>query len=135
MKILKPILNGIFYIFVILLVLLAYGSIKNNFYRVVVIEGNSMSPTMVFGDLLVIVQPQENMPASTIITMSVNGSLVTHRLLGYEENGFPITKGDANQSTDNFRANQVVIIGKYLMHIPYLGYPLFWMNNLIHKAI
>ena len=135
MKFLKKVSTGFMYLLLIFLVVLAYGSIDNKFYRVIVIEGNSMSPTMRFGDLMVMVEPRENMPANTIITMSVDGSLVTHRLLGYEEDGFPITKGDANQTDDNFRANQVYIVGKYLVHIPYLGYPLLWISSLAHKII
>lgn len=135
MKFIKKISTSLLYLLIVFLVLLAYGSINNKFYRVIVIEGNSMSPTMRFGDLMVMVEPRENMPANTIITMSVDGSLVTHRLLGYEEDGFPITKGDANQTDDNFRANQVYIVGKYLVHIPYLGYPLLWISSLAHKII
>ena len=135
MKFIIKISTSLLYLLIVFLVLLAYGSINNKFYRVIVIEGNSMSPTMRFGDLMVMVEPRENMPANTIITMSVDGSLVTHRLLGYEEDGFPITKGDANQTDDNFRANQVYIVGKYLVHIPYLGYPLLWISSLAHKII
>lgn len=135
MKFLKKVSTGFMYLLLIFLVVLAYGSIDNKFYRVIVIEGNSMSPTMKFGDLMVMVEPKENMPANTIITMSVDGSLVTHRLLGYEADGFPITKGDANQTDDNFRANQVYIVGKYLVHIPYLGYPLLWISSLAHKIV
>jgi signal peptidase len=135
MKILKHIFDAIFYIFIIFLVLLAYGSINNNFYRVVAIEGNSMAPTMHFGDLMVIVEPEKNMPPNTIITMAVDGSLVTHRLLGYEEDGFPITKGDNNEIEDNYHGHDVQIVGKYLLHIPYVGYPLMWLSSLAHGNV
>lgn len=134
MKLLKKVPSALAGLLVVLLVLLAYGTLPNRFYRVVAIEGNSMSPTLRFGDLVVITPPPKTMaeiPPNSVVVMSVNGSLVTHRLIGFDTGGRPITKGDANQVTDNFAGQNLAIVGIEQMRIPYIGYALFWVRSLV----
>jgi signal peptidase I len=116
---------------VIILILLAYGSINNRFYRVVTIDGNSMSPTFWFGDVIIITKPPSIIPIGSIIMMNVDGKLVTHRLIGYE-NGRPITKGDANPTNDNFTSKNIQIVGIYFFHIPRLGYISIFSQQFIN---
>jgi signal peptidase I len=131
MKILRKVLSLFATFLVILFIFLAYGSINNRFYRVITVEGNSMSPTLWFGDLILVTPPPENIPVNTIVLMTVNGAFVTHRIIGYEENGRPITKGDANQSNDNFSGKSLRIMGVFQMRLPGLGYPLIYFNSLV----
>lgn len=131
MKILRQVLSAISIFLVIILILLAYGSINNRFYRVVTVEGNSMSPTLWFGDLIVVTPPSENIPINTIVLMSVNGAFVTHRLIEFDANNQPITKGDANQEADNFKGKSLRIVGIFRLRLPGLGYPLLYLKSLI----
>ena len=46
---------------------------------------------------------------NTIVTMRIAGSLVTHRLIGYDANHRPITQGDANDSPDAWENSDLQI--------------------------
>ena len=110
-RILGNAISVVLTIIVIFFVLLAYGTLNNRWYKVLAIDGNSMYPTLWFGDLIVITPPTQNIPAGTIVTMSVDGSLVTHRLLAAYQGGRPETKGDANGIADNFSGHNLRIVG------------------------
>ena len=94
-----------------------------------------MSPTMWYGDLMVATRPPKTIPVNTIVIMNINGNLVTHRLVGFDAAGRPITKGDANEVVDNFSNPNLQIVGIYLFHVPGLGFPLLFMSNLIGRAL
>lgn len=118
--------------FIILLVFLAYGSVENRWYRVITIDGNSMSPTLWYGDLIVITPPRGNIPVDTIVVMGLDGNLVTHRLIDYDNNGRPVTKGDANDVPDSFSNPDIQIVGIYRMRVPGLGYPFLFLRGLMN---
>jgi signal peptidase I len=132
-RILDQALSVILAFVVIILVFLAYGSINNRFYRVVVVEGNSMSPTLWFGDLMVVTPPTQPIPVNSIVLMNFGGSLVTHRLVGYDVDGRPITKGDANELVDNFATPKLQIMGIYRFHLPGVGYPILFLSRLLGR--
>lgn len=46
---------------------------------------------------------------------------IIHRVTEIEPNGM-VTKGDANSVTDGLSVGRDNLFGKYLFHIPYLGY-------------
>ncbi len=108
---------------------LAYGTVANRFYRVITIDGNSMVPTFYYGDQVVVLPPKPDLPPGTIVLLSVNNRLVTHRLLGYQ-NGVPITQGDANQTPDDFASTRVQVVGVYWFHIPKIGYISLFVQQL-----
>ena len=122
MKTIKSILNkalsSIFVLVVLLLIFLAYGSIENRWYRVVTVNGNSMSPTLWVGDMIVITPPPAEVLPNTIVTMRIAGSLVTHRLIGYDANHRPITQGDANDSPDAWENPDLQIVGIFQLRLP-----------------
>jgi len=132
-KVLSQIGNGILIMLVIFLVLMAYGSVNNRWYKVVAVEGNSMSPTFKFGDVIVLTPPTQYIPKGTIITMEVDDELVTHRLVADYNGGWPETKGDANDVTDYFSGSNLRIVGIERFSIPYLGYPLMYLRYLLNK--
>ena len=131
-KTLGQVLNGVVILIACVLVLLAYGSLNNRGYRVITVEGNSMSPTFRFGDELVITPPTATIPKGTIITMSVDGALVTHRLIADFQGGRPETKGDANNAADQFPGN-LEIVGIVRLRIPGIGYPGIYLHYLLGK--
>lgn len=115
---------------------LAYGSMENRWYRVVTIQGNSMSPTLWIGDMIVVTPPSEDIkaiPLGAIVVMNAEGSLVTHRLIGFEEDGRPITKGDANETQDAFENPNIRIVGIYRLRLPGIGYPLLYISQMLQK--
>ncbi len=84
MKVLSKAFYAVFILAVIFLVFLAFGSVNNRWYRVVTIEGDSMSPTLWIGDMIVVTPPSQAVPINTIVVMNIAGSLVTHRLVGFD---------------------------------------------------
>lgn len=132
-KVLSKAFDALFVVVVIVLVLWAYGSLNNRFYRVVTVEGNSMSPTLWFGDLIVVTPLPKEIPVGSIVLMNVNGGLVTHRVIGFEDNGNLITKGDANDTTDDFKGNSVTVVGISRLRLPGFGYPLLYCRYLFSK--
>ncbi len=133
MKQLKRILNFFVGLVLIILLFLAYGSVNNRFYRVVTIEGESMAPTLRYGDMIVVTPPGETDLLGKIVVMNIDGHLVTHRLIGYDETERPITKGDANEAIDQFGNPNLSIAGICRLRLPYLGYPLLFLSNLLAK--
>ena len=133
-KILDQVGNGILVMLVIFLVLLAYGSVNNRWYKVVAVEGNSMSPTLWFGDVIVLTPPTQNITKGTIITMMVDGELVTHRLIADYNGGQPETKGDANNVNDDFSSSDLKIVGIERFRIPVLGYPSIYFRYLKSRS-
>jgi signal peptidase I len=133
----KKFLSNLTTVFLVLILLfllfLAYGSLNNRWYRVIAIEGNSMSPTFWYGDLIVVTPPTANIPSGTIVTMNVDGSLVTHRLIADYNGNKPETKGDANEIPDNFPGSNLKIVGIERFHIPWLAYPFFFLRYLLAK--
>ena len=133
MKLLRPFLSWIGMLILLLLVFLAYGSVNNRFYRVVTVEGELMAPTLRYGDMMVVTPHREPILLDSIIVMNVDGSLVTHRVVGFDEVGLPVTKGDANELIDHFGNPNQSIVGIYRLRLPYMGYPLLFITNLVAK--
>lgn len=110
------------YIGIALLIFLAYGSLPNRWYKVITIEGNSMSPTLRYGDLIVITRPPRAIEEGTIVTLQVESAILTHRFIGYDEDGRRLFKGDANEQPDDFSETDYTIVGVYRFRIPLLGH-------------
>jgi signal peptidase len=101
-------------------------------------EGNSMSPALQFGDLVVLTPPPKSIPSGTIVTMEVPGystALVTHRLIAGYSSGIPKTKGDANSLPDNFEGSNVRIVGVVRLRIPWLGYPILYLRYSVRYFV
>lgn len=89
-----------------------------------------MSPALRFGDAVIITRPTVFIPAGSIVTMSVDRSIVTHRLTADFRGGRPETKGDANNVSDNFSKSSLAIDGIVRLRLPFIGYPLIFVRNL-----
>ena len=112
-------------IFLGLVVVLSFAQnlpIPGNFQSLVVMSG-SMEPKIHVGSVA-IVKPSEDIKTGDIITFSDPRdptSLVTHRIESIENEIFK-TKGDANNTPDNWEVTKDNIVGKFLFSVPYLGY-------------
>jgi signal peptidase I len=106
-----------------------YGN-HNRWYRTLTVDLNSMSPTLNFGDLIIITPPTAKIPAGTIITMLVDGQVVTHRLIAAYEGGRPKTQGDANNVADDFSRDNLEIVGIERFNLPGLGFPVMYARSI-----
>lgn len=134
MKYLGKVISFISSLLLILLIFLAYGSVNNAWYRVIAIDGNSMSPTLWYGDMIVVTPPPAEIPPDSIVVMEIGGSLVTHRLLGFDDQDRPVTKGDANETVDHFQNPDLRIIGVSRLRLPGFGYPLLFISGLLRRT-
>ncbi len=97
--------------------------IPGNFQSLVVMSG-SMEPKIHTGSVA-IVKPSEEVKVDDIITFKdprEPKNLITHRISEISENEIIKTKGDANNTPDNWEVTKDNIVGKFLFSVPLLGY-------------
>ncbi len=110
------------WLIIFFLIFLAYGNLPNRWYHILYVYSGSMSPAINPGDLIIITPPTKVLEPGMILTMRVDGKLVTHRLMGISNDGLVITKGDANKTLDSWDQAKLEIGGIVRGRIPYLGY-------------
>jgi signal peptidase len=127
-KIFKIIVNAILGLLIVLglFVIFSFIPFPGN-YKIFVVESGSMQPTIKTGSLI-FVKPETDYNIGDIITRTTSDPKVTitHRIVSKKEvNKQEIfdTKGDANNAPDGANFPKSNIIGKELVHIPYIGYP------------
>jgi signal peptidase I len=119
--------------FLIVLTFLAYGTLPNRWYHVLYVYSGSMVPSIYPGDLIVITPPPKFFKLGTVLTLNVNGQLVTHRLVRINPDGSLVTKGDNNPVEDDWGNIPVKIVGLHRFSIPYLGY-ISQLSPLFHPS-
>jgi signal peptidase len=119
---------------VILLIFITFGL---GFFTVkpVVILSGSMEPIIKPGDMVIIRKCDAGEVAvGDIVEYKMPNFNVVHRVIAitYEGGklGF-ITKGDANKSPDKTIVNSNQIVGKFVLNIPYVGYPTYLIKNMV----
>lgn len=121
-RLLKLEAKGLLAIFLIILTFLVYGTLPNRWYHILYAYSGSMQPLIAPGDVIVIAPPPDVPELGMVLTLSVDGQLVTHRLVRIESDGTLITKGDSNFILDDWGDSNVQVVGLYRFSIPYLGY-------------
>lgn len=107
-------------------------------YRGFIIASNSMSPTLERGDLILIDTKENTVEDGDIIIFIVENNIVTHRVIEhYELDGktYYLTKGDANNAVDPWILHNEQIIGKYIIRIPYIGFPILYYLQIVNDKI
>jgi len=134
-KILKYALNTILGFLVIIGLLVAFSllPIPGN-YKVFTVQSGSMEPGLHMGSLI-FVKSQSNYNIGDIITRHTSDPkiTITHRIATRaEKNGGVVyqTKGDANDAADAEEITQGSIIGKEVLAVPFLGYPVSYAKTL-----
>lgn len=89
-------------------------------YSTAVVVSGSMSGTIEVDDM-VIIHRRDSYSCGDIITYKDNGSLVTHRIVEISEDGFYITKGDANNAVDSEPVSDDDVVGCVVFTIPKIG--------------
>jgi hypothetical protein len=69
-----------------------------------------------------------------VLTLEVDGAVVTHRVVEVRPDGSFVTKGDANTARDDFTANTVRVVGEYRLRIPVLGSVLSVGRSIVSGA-
>jgi signal peptidase I len=116
----------------LVLLVIAYGLLPNRWYQALYIYSGSMAPTLQAGDLILITPPPAELNPGMIVTIQVDGHLVTHRVIAVQADGKFVTRGDANLWADEWGEQaRVRVVGLYRARIPYLGYLFGAIKNLI----
>lgn len=130
-KWLKPVLELALLGLALVLLLVAYGILPNRWYQTLYVYSGSMAPTIQAGDVILITPPPADLQPGMIVTLQVDGHLVTHRLLALQANGKFSTRGDANLWVDEWGGANVKVVGLYRARLPYLGYILGGLQNFL----
>lgn len=105
------------------------------FVPYIVVSG-SMEPKIHVGSLCIVntkYKYDDIIEGDIIAYESVNGRLVTHRVIGIEESGFE-TKGDNNVLSDGITTTIKNFVGKTIFSVPKFGY-LFQYIQSAHGKI
>jgi len=121
-RVVTGLIEGVLSAALFLLLLLAYGSIDNRWYRTIVITGGSMSPTINIGDAIVITRPPATLAPGAVVTLDAGGEMVTHRVIEVRADGTLVTRGDANSAAEEWQPGKARIVGVYRLRVPYIGY-------------
>lgn len=119
----------------IIVCVLVYFTSGYFYYHAIAIASGSMTPNINKGDVVVIEKYNDfkNIDVGQIIAYKKNNIVVVHRLIKkveVEGQYYFYTKGDANDSEDNYEITEDMFIGIVNIKIPYIGYPTVWVNSL-----
>jgi signal peptidase len=127
-KIFKITINTILIILILIgiLVIFSFVPFPGN-YKIFTVQSGSMEPAIKTGSLI-FVKPEANYNVGDVITRRTTDPKVTitHRIFSKTDvNGQTAfeTKGDANNAPDAEKFTEKGIIGKVLLAIPFLGFP------------
>lgn len=90
-----------------------------------IVLSGSMEPSIPTGSICFVDREADKYEIETDDVISYrlsNGTLVLHRVIGFDENGNYITKGDANDNEDFYPISPESFVGKAVFTIPYIGY-------------
>lgn len=140
-------LNYIFYGFFITMMLAIAGLLVASMLPIPgnielkIVKSGSMEPTIPTGSL-VIVKPMQNYGVGDVITFGADTKTeipTTHRIIGYESDaeGRSVyrTQGDANEDPDANPVAKGEVIGKVVLHLPYVGFVLDFARQPLGFAL
>ena len=115
--------------------ILVYFTSGYFYYHAIAIASGSMTPNINKGDVVVIEKYNnfENIEVGQVIAYKKSNIVVVHRLIKkveVEGKYYFYTKGDANDTEDNYEITEDMFIGIVNIKIPYIGYPTVWVNSL-----
>ncbi len=99
-------------------------------YQLIVIATGSMEPYIYRGDAVVVDKLKENeirkLESGTVIAFNVENKIVVHRIFKVYKTGNKVffkTKGDNNNSPDDYLIEPSDVIGPANINLKYIGYP------------
>lgn len=119
---------------IIVFVLNYFGLLK---YRSVAILSNSMYPTYEKGDAVIMEKLDDESRAKLkegdiISYTDENNNLIIHRIVKLINDEYIVTQGDSNKMSDK-KVSIDDVVGKYLFHVKYIGYPTVMINEILKK--
>ncbi|BDI23893.1 signal peptidase I [Herbiconiux sp. L3-i23] len=80
---------------------------------VVEVDGQSMEPTFLLGDVVAIRDPRpaDFVPGTVVTVLDATDSRYTHRIVGVEDDGMLILKGDNNETEDPAPVDPDTVVG------------------------
>lgn len=109
-------------------------------YYAIAIGSGSMEPSVNKGDAVIIEKLSKEQVKSLvkgdIIVYQHDNKLIVHRIIKItEENNIYkyYTKGDANESADDWEISSSDIKGKVTLTIKYIGYPSVWLSESLNS--
>ena len=119
----------------LIVIFLVYITSGSFYYHAIAIASGSMEPNVNKGDVVVIEKKVdfENLELGQIIAYKKGNIIVVHRLINkikVDDKYYFYTKGDANDSQDNYEITEDMYIGIVNGKVPYIGYPTVWVNSL-----
>ena len=142
MQLLGKIFYGFFItllVLVALLLLVSLVPITGNI-EIKIVKSGSMEPSIPVGSV-VVVMPRESYAVGEVVTFGRDTAReipTTHRIIGERvERGqtYYQTKGDANEEQDPREIAASEVIGKVLLHVPYMGYVLDFARQPLGFAL
>ncbi|MBR4618257.1 MAG: signal peptidase I [Bacilli bacterium] len=130
--------NNVIYITVFTILLILVGLNSGFFkYQTLVIGSNSMKPSIVRGDVVLInklnIKQQNILKKGDVIVFRYDGKLVAHRIYSImerKEERFYVTKGDGNSQADNSIIEAKDVVGIVKFKIEKIGLPSIWLYDL-----
>lgn len=129
---------------VIIIIAIIIGMIMINsgwfkYYSLTVGSG-SMEPNIKVGDVIIVEKLDKKeikkLEIGDVLVFKYIDKVVIHRIVDImivEGEYIFITKGDANERRDNYSTKESDVIGTAKMRIPFVGYPVVWLNEKINE--
>jgi len=122
-------------VFIIIIVYFTSGYFK---YYAITVASGSMTPNILKGDVVIIEQLKDdynydNLEEGQVIAYRYDNIIVVHRIdriIKEKDEYFIYTKGDANNTVDNYFIKEDNVIGIVKVKIPFIGLPTVWLNEL-----
>lgn len=121
---------------IILLILLVALSSKSFSLYALAIGSNSMNPKIYKGDIVIVQKEKDDFEIGDILVFKHEEKVIVHRIIKIRvvNNQYVFnTKGDNNESKDNYDVLMDDVMGKVNLIIPYVGYPSVWLSEQITK--
>lgn len=103
-------------------------------YGLMVVASESMHGTFEKGDAVIFVAyTDQTLNKGDIILFEYEDIILIHRIVNISRVGLEYrytTKGDDNSFNDKGYSTKDNIVGKYILHIKYIGYPTLWIRDI-----
>lgn len=103
-------------------------------YQMVAIGSGSMEPTFYRGDAVIFrkISSIKELEVGMVLAFYKDNTLITHRII-YIDGNYINTKGDNNDTADNYDVPFDDVVGIVTYKISYIGYPTIWLNEKFGK--
>lgn len=95
-----------------------------------VVMTSSMYPTIPAGSICFIDEKDTEPEIEDVIAYKLSTELITHRVVGIDENGNYITQGDNNDAVDLAPVTLGQVVGKNIFWVPVVGIIMTWVKTV-----